>query len=173
MINLLNDPSMLVDSSGGFPFARPESTSFGYLDVNGDGFATPFDALLVINNLDRGTGEGEATGAKRLPIEEFVRLVDPSQIGRTSTRSVATPTLSIVGSSWPTVWDPQSGDTGFHDGHMSARTAPAFALKRRLLSDDFTDLESALEAIVTDVHNALTTGKRGGTATSSSAGAAK
>ena len=43
-----------------------------FLDVNGDGFAFPIDALLVINELNRGgPGGGEGEGATAPTSEEI------------------------------------------------------------------------------------------------------
>ncbi|MFO0870000.1 MAG: dockerin type I domain-containing protein [Pirellulales bacterium] len=80
IINLLNSNLL-----GNNPLPNPPTADFAppplgaeyYYDVNGDGFATPFDALLVVNFLNnRPGGEGERTAAA-LDAGEGEALVSP------------------------------------------------------------------------------------------------
>ncbi|HND52402.1 MAG TPA: Calx-beta domain-containing protein, partial [Pirellulaceae bacterium] len=61
IINLLNGPAGFIDQSGRLPRTRPATSTLPFYDTNGDSFATPQDALLIINYLNRlaAGGEGE------------------------------------------------------------------------------------------------------------------
>ncbi len=70
IIHLLNNPSSnyinnIIGDPGFGRLWNPPLPGFEpppYYDVNGDGFVSPIDALLVIDYLNRGSGEGEAEG---------------------------------------------------------------------------------------------------------------
>jgi hypothetical protein len=60
LVNLLNNPALLLDPQGRLPAVRPASgPNSYYYDVNGDGFCTPNDVLRIVNLLNRRAGEGE------------------------------------------------------------------------------------------------------------------
>ena len=52
IINELNNPEVSDPATGALPVPIPNPTDFSFFDVNGDGFISPIDALLVINELN-------------------------------------------------------------------------------------------------------------------------
>ena len=64
IINLLNNPAGFIDATSRLPAARPANSTQPYYDVNGDGYVTSLDALLVINELNmHSDAEGESPAA--------------------------------------------------------------------------------------------------------------
>jgi hypothetical protein len=65
IFNLLNNPTALIDATGRLPVARPADSQLPFYDPSGDGFCTSLDALLIINDLNNRTldGEGESPAA--------------------------------------------------------------------------------------------------------------
>ena len=55
---------------------RPRPLTAPFLDVSRDGQVTPFDALLVINFLNSGEGEGEHSADSAVPATAWWQIAD-------------------------------------------------------------------------------------------------
>ena len=132
IINVLNAPQSLLDSTGRLPPSRPSDSSLPYLDTNGDGFCAPLDVLLVINFLNGvPAGEGELPSALIVPPEPAA-IVPHDELPSTS-HTAAIPPLPLR----------HVADSG------AWRTTPRVA--RRFAVPLSPGLEDALNAIAADV----------------------
>jgi hypothetical protein len=62
VITQLNDPTILRPGNL-LPDSRPANSELPFYDVDGNGFCTPLDALIIINFLNERLGEGEGVSA--------------------------------------------------------------------------------------------------------------
>ena len=58
------------------PADRPRPLTAPFLDVSRDGQVTPFDAVLVINFLNGGEGEGEQSADSAVPAAAWWQIAD-------------------------------------------------------------------------------------------------
>ncbi|MBI2480565.1 MAG: hypothetical protein HYV60_18650, partial [Planctomycetia bacterium] len=88
-INLLNEITTPLLTSGRLPKSRPATTTLPFYDVNGDGAMSPLDVLIVINYLNsQFSFEGESATSLDLaasdPLEATIETRVDRQVAETS-----------------------------------------------------------------------------------------
>ncbi len=173
IIHMLNNPSSsYINNIPGDPnFGRlwnPPLPGFEpppYVDVNGDGYVSPIDALLVIDYLNGGSGEGEGeaegeAGSYGLAATDSAHPLigtglETSLVGGAWLAAPAATTLSNAAWQSNTLVADASATSPLSTG--IAKTADALELRSQLLGTSFRgeDLEDLLDDLTGELDEVL------------------